>query len=145
VSSAASPGVFALDALPHRVPFVLVDRVTAFNGRRARFLKAVTRNDALLAGWPTLPPTLILEAMAQAAGVLVARAEHCTELLLLVGADDVRFRAPVRSGAQLVLEATLERARPPFYIVSVKALVGGEARAEGRLTLAREPAARSAA
>jgi len=127
------------------VPFVLVDRLTAFDGRTARLLKAVTRNDALLAGWPALPPTLILEAMAQAAGVLVAAVEQRTELLLLVAADDVSFHAPVQSGAQLVLEVTLERTRPPFYVVSARALVGEEVRAEGRLTLAREASPRPAA
>ena len=56
---AHSPMQLWLRQLPHRVPFVLIDRVTAFDGRRARFLKAVTRNDALLGGWPAIPPTLI--------------------------------------------------------------------------------------
>lgn len=133
-----------LHELPHRVPFVLVDRVTAFDGRTARFLKGVTRNDALLEGWPVMPPTLILEAMAQAAGILAVGAEHRSELLLLVAADDVSFHAPVRCGEQLALEVTLERVRPPFYVVSARALVGAEMRAEGRLTLAREPAQRPA-
>jgi 3-hydroxymyristoyl/3-hydroxydecanoyl-(acyl carrier protein) dehydratase len=144
MSEAHSPPQVWLRQLPHRVPFVLIDRVTAFDGRHARFLKAVTRNDALLGGWPTVPPTLILEAMAQAAGILVAGIEQRTELLLLVAADDVRFHAPVRSGAQLVLEVVLERTRSPFYMVSARALVGEQTRAEGRLTLAREPATRSA-
>jgi 3-hydroxymyristoyl/3-hydroxydecanoyl-(acyl carrier protein) dehydratase len=142
--AAHSPAELTLHKLPHRVPFVLIDRVTAFDGRSARFLKAVTRNDALLGGWPAIPPTLILEAMAQAAGMLVAGVERSTALLLLVAADDVHFHAPVRSGAQLVLEVVLERARPPFYVVSARALVGDETRAEGRLTLARESAARPA-
>jgi 3-hydroxymyristoyl/3-hydroxydecanoyl-(acyl carrier protein) dehydratase len=142
MSAAPSPTDLTLHKLPHRVPFVLIDRVLAYDGRSARFLKAVTRNDALLGGWPTIPPTLILEAMAQAAGVLVAGVEQSTALLLLVAADDVQFHAPVRSGAQLVLEVVLERTRSPFYVVGARALVGEEARAEGRLTLARESASR---
>jgi 3-hydroxymyristoyl/3-hydroxydecanoyl-(acyl carrier protein) dehydratase len=130
--------------LPHRVPFVLVDRVIDVGDGRARFVKAVTRNDALLGGWPVLPPSLLMEALAQAAGMLVASTVGRSDLLLLVAADGVGFGAPVRCGERLMLEVVLERARPPFYVVAGRALVGGDVRAEGRLTMARSPDVRRA-
>jgi 3-hydroxymyristoyl/3-hydroxydecanoyl-(acyl carrier protein) dehydratase len=121
---------------------VLVDRVIRVERDGARVLHAVTRNDALLRGHPTMPPTLIVEALAQAAGVLFASAEGTVAAGLLTAVDDFVFHGPVRTGEQLVLDVKLRRVHDPFFIVMGRALVGGEIRAEGKLTLSRGRAGR---
>ena len=125
--------------LPHRVPFLFVDRVISVEEDVMRLLRGVTRNDALLRGHATLPPTLIVEALAQAAGVLIASREPGVTAGSLTAVDDFVFRGTVRSGDRLVLEVKLRRVRGPFFVVRGRALVDGEVCAEGKLTLSSEP------
>jgi len=109
-----------LQHLPHRYPFLLIDRVTEFNaGESLVGIKNVTYNEPFFQGHfpqrPVMPGVLILEAMAQATGLLAFRtldrkAERET-LYFLVGMDKVRFKQPVEPGDQLVISARLRRTR----------------------------------
>jgi len=127
------------EVLPHAVPFLFVDRVISVEQDGARVLRGVTRNDALLRGHPTLPPTLIVEALAQAAGILILSCKRGVKAGLLTAVDDFVFRGAVRNGDRLILEVKLRRVHAPFFVVRGRALVGGEVRAEGKLTLSSEP------
>src|SRR5262245_7661310 len=100
--------------LPHRYPFLLVDRVVELvPGKRIVAIKNVTANEPFFVGHfpgaPVMPGVLIVEAMAQAAGVLVSygKTVEANEYSLFAGIDNVRFRAPVFPGdtLQLTLEA----------------------------------------
>jgi len=121
--------------LPHGVPFLLVDRLLSFDPPTARLLHLVTRNDALLEGFPTIPPPLLVEAMAQAAGVLITCMDERWTRGILVGIDEFVFHEPVGMGAALVLEVRMRRSHGAFHVVSGRALVGGTLHAEGTLRL----------
>lgn len=135
----AVEGTRLWELLPHEIPFLFVDRVISVERDGACVLRGVTRNDALLRGHPTLPPTLIVEALAQAAGILIASSEKGLAAGSLTAIDGFTFGAAVRNGDRLVLEVRLRKARSPFFIVTGRALVDGEVRAEGKLTLSSEP------
>ena len=107
-----------LKHLPHRYPFLLVDRVLeCIPGRSLVALKNVTINEPFFPGHfprrPVMPAVLILEAMAQATGILALRSLNrlpsATEMYYFVGVDNARFRHPVEPGDQLVLEIDLVR------------------------------------
>lgn len=106
-----------LDTLPHRYPFVMIDRVVEFVGDDALVaIKNVSINEPFFQGHfpgnPVMPGVLQLEAMAQAAGILMLRrgsAEGKTTLFM--SADKVKFRKPVRPGDQLILNAKLTKTR----------------------------------
>jgi len=106
-----------LDTLPHRYPFVMVDRVLEFKGEdQIVALKNVTINEPYFAGHfpgnPVMPGVLQLEAMAQAAGILMLRRASCEgKTAFFMSADKVKFRKPVRPGDQLVINAKLLKAR----------------------------------
>ncbi len=125
--------------LPHRYPFLLVDRVLEWGERRVRALKNVTHNEPFFAGHfperPIMPGVLILEGMAQTVGLLVSR-EQPGASGYLVGVDRARFRRPVQPGDQIVYEAELERGRAGFYRARVQASVNGAAVAEALLSVA---------
>lgn len=97
--------------LPHRYPFLLVDRIIEIEGtRRAVGVKNVTINEEFFQGHypgqPIMPGVLIIEAMAQLAGVLLSQElEHKGKVAVLLSMDKVKFRRPVIPGDQLVLEA----------------------------------------
>ena len=104
--------------LPHRYPFLLVDRVLeCIPGRSLVALKNVTINEPFFPGHfprrPVMPAVLILEAMAQATGILALRSLNrlpsATEMYYFVGVDNARFRHPVEPGDQLVMEIDLVR------------------------------------
>jgi 3-hydroxyacyl-[acyl-carrier-protein] dehydratase len=103
--------------LPQRFPFLLIDRIKAFEpGKRIVALKNVTVNEPYFPGHfphrPIMPGVLILEAMAQAAGVLVFRTRGGPpqdKTLYYVGIDGARFKKPVVPGDQLELEVHIER------------------------------------
>jgi 3-hydroxyacyl-[acyl-carrier-protein] dehydratase len=104
--------------LPHRFPFLMVDRVLEIKaGESIVALKNVSINEAHFAGhfpqYAVMPGVLVVEALAQAGGVLAwesARAEeHNVTILLLAGIEEVRFKRPVRPGDQLILKANLIR------------------------------------
>src|ERR1700757_3209391 len=96
--------------LPHRFPFLLVDRIVELEPERIVGIKNVTRNEPFFAGhfpdFPVMPGVLIVEAMAQAAGVLVLSTipERDQKLVLLVAIENARFRKPVVPGDTLRLE-----------------------------------------
>ena len=106
-----------LQHLPHRYPFLLIDRVTEFTaGESLTGYKNVTYNEPFFQGHfperPVMPGVLILEAMAQATGLLafrtVERGAKRESLYFLVGIDKARFKRPVEPGDQLILKANLK-------------------------------------
>jgi UDP-3-O-[3-hydroxymyristoyl] N-acetylglucosamine deacetylase/3-hydroxyacyl-[acyl-carrier-protein] dehydratase len=106
-----------LDVLPHRYPFVMIDRVVEFKGTSELVaIKNVTFNEPYFGGHfpgnPVMPGVLQLEAMAQAAGVLIVRHNDWTPRpAFFMSADKVKFRRPVRPGDQLVIRAKLTKVR----------------------------------
>jgi UDP-3-O-[3-hydroxymyristoyl] N-acetylglucosamine deacetylase / 3-hydroxyacyl-[acyl-carrier-protein] dehydratase len=106
-----------LDTLPHRYPFVMIDRVLEFKGEdQIVALKNVTFNEPYFSGHfpgnPVMPGVLQLEAMAQAAGILMLRRSgSASKAAFFMSADKVKFRKPVRPGDQLVITAKLLKAR----------------------------------
>ncbi len=106
-----------LDTLPHRYPFVMIDRVVEFVGSDALVaIKNVSINEPYFQGHfpgnPVMPGVLQLEAMAQAAGILMLRRGSAEgKATLFMSADKVKFRKPVRPGDQLILNAKLTKTR----------------------------------
>ena len=119
--------------LPPRYPFLLVDRVLeCIPGKTIRALKNVTYNEPFFEGHfpgrPLMPGVMIIEALAQAAGILAFVSagvvpNHETKFYF-VGIDKARFRKPVEPGDQLILTATLERALKGIWKFASTALVG---------------------
>ncbi|MDR0781625.1 MAG: 3-hydroxyacyl-ACP dehydratase FabZ [Pseudomonadales bacterium] len=121
--------------LPQRYPFLMVDRVVEIElGKRIKAYKNVSVNEGFFEGHfpqkPIMPGVMIIEAMAQAAGVLGFKSQEKLPrdgyLYYLVGADNVRFKRPVVPGDQLILEAELVLVRSSIYKFDCKALVDGE-------------------
>ncbi|NUQ44947.1 MAG: UDP-3-O-[3-hydroxymyristoyl] N-acetylglucosamine deacetylase [Phycisphaerae bacterium] len=116
--------------LPHRYPFLLVDRVLEIEGdRRAVGLKNVSINEEFFQGHypaqPIMPGVLIIEAMAQLAGLLLSqKLEHTGKVAVLLAMDGVKFRRPVIPGDQLILEARTLRVRSRTGHVQCSARVG---------------------
>jgi 3-hydroxyacyl-[acyl-carrier-protein] dehydratase len=134
-----------LKRLPHRYPFLLVDRVLALeSGKSIKALKNVTVNEPFFPGHfpgrPVMPGVLIIEALAQAAGILlfVTAAVYPTEnsRFFFVGIDKARFRRPVEPGDQLILNATLERTLKGIWKLSATAMVGDAEAASCEMMLA---------
>jgi 3-hydroxyacyl-[acyl-carrier-protein] dehydratase len=125
--------------LPHRYPFLLIDRVTAYEpGQRAEAIKNVTINEPFFQGHfptqPIMPGVLIVEAMAQLGGVLLMqRTPLGDKLALLTGIDRVRFRRQVVPGDQLVLTAEILKIHGNMGKVKVTARVNKEAVSDGEL------------
>jgi UDP-3-O-[3-hydroxymyristoyl] N-acetylglucosamine deacetylase/3-hydroxyacyl-[acyl-carrier-protein] dehydratase len=127
-----------LKVLPHRYPFLLVDRVIALDpGRRIVALKNVSYNEPFFQGhWPTrpiMPGVLIVEAMAQAAGVLIAQGAASGRQALLASLDGVKLRRPVVPGDQLRLEVDSLRSKGRVIQARSVARVGDRVVAEGRI------------
>jgi 3-hydroxyacyl-[acyl-carrier-protein] dehydratase len=131
--------------LPHRYPFLLVDRVLECRkGESIRAIKNVTVNEPFFPGHfphrPVMPGVMILEALAQAAGILafvtadVFPDEHSR--FFFVGIDKARFRRPVEPGDQLILEATLERNLKGIWKLATVATVGGAEAVSAEMMLA---------
>ena len=122
-----------LERLPHRYPFLLVDRVLELHpGKSIRALKNVTYNEPFFTGHfprrPVMPGVMILEALAQACGILSfvtggVIPGHATRLYF-VGIDEARFRKPVLPGDQLLLCAQLQRTMRGIWRYGTTALVG---------------------
>ncbi|MBX5463163.1 MAG: 3-hydroxyacyl-ACP dehydratase FabZ [Steroidobacteraceae bacterium] len=134
-----------LKQLPHRYPFLLVDRVLECEkGKHIRALKNVTYNEPFFPGHfphrPVMPGVLILEALAQTAGILafvtagVIPDENTR--IYFAGIDKARFRKPVEPGDQLILTAQLERAFKGIWKFSTAALVEGNEVAHAEMMVA---------
>jgi 3-hydroxyacyl-[acyl-carrier-protein] dehydratase len=130
-------------ALPHRYPFLLVDRILEISedGKRAVGLKSVSANEPLFQGHfpdlPIMPGVLIVEALAQCAGAsLLGSLDREGKLAMLAGVDGFRFRRPVVPGDQLRLEVALTRLRGPIGKVDAVASVDGQVAAAGEITFA---------
>jgi UDP-3-O-[3-hydroxymyristoyl] N-acetylglucosamine deacetylase/3-hydroxyacyl-[acyl-carrier-protein] dehydratase len=131
-----------LDMLPHRSPFLMIDRVTEFRGEDERTaIKNVTINEPFFQGhfpdFPVMPGVLIIEALAQTAALLTfseAKAENA--VYYFAGIDGARFKKPVLPGDQLIMTAILEREKAGIYKFQVKATVNDELAAEANITCA---------
>ena len=130
-----------MELLPHRYPFLLVDRVLAIEpGRSLSALKNVSINEPFFQGHfpnqPIMPGVLILEAMAQATGLLAFAhmgEERSSKLYMLVGIDKSRFRGQVVPGDQLRLDISLKRSMRGIGIYQCRALVDDEVVAEAEM------------
>src|SRR4026208_2266171 len=117
--------------LPHRYPMLLVDRILELEPERIVGIKNVTANEPFFAGhfpdFPVMPGVLILEAMAQTAGVLVLKSipDGESKLVLLVSVEYAKFRRPVVPGDQLRLELTMLKRKASVAKMSGKATVDG--------------------
>jgi 3-hydroxyacyl-[acyl-carrier-protein] dehydratase len=136
-----------LERLPHRYPFLLVDRVLELRpGESIRALKNVTYNEPFFPGHfpgrPVMPGVMILEALAQAAGILCFVTENVipnhTTRFYFVGIDKARFRKPVLPGDQLLLSAQLERSLRGIWRFSTVAQVGEQEVAHADIMAAPE-------
>ncbi len=132
-----------LDALPHRYPFVMLDRVVEFVGDDALVaIKNVSINEPYFQGHfpnnPVMPGVLQLEAMAQAAGILMLRRGSAEgKATLFMSADKVKFRKPVRPGDQLILNAKLTKTRGnKLASAEVTCTVDGQVVSSGELMFA---------
>jgi UDP-3-O-[3-hydroxymyristoyl] N-acetylglucosamine deacetylase / 3-hydroxyacyl-[acyl-carrier-protein] dehydratase len=127
-----------LKALPHRYPFLLIDRVIALEpGLRVVALKNVSYNEPFFPGhWPTrpiMPGVLIIEAMAQAAGVLIAQGTEKGREALLASLDGIKLRRPVVPGDQLRLEVDDLKTKGRAIQVRAVARVNDRVVAEGKI------------
>src|SRR5579863_663760 len=117
--------------LPHRYPFLLVDRIVELEPERIVGIKNVTADEPFFTGhfpnFPVMPGVLIVEAMAQTAGILVLRSipDRDSKLVFLVSVDYARFRKPVVPGDQLRLEMKMMRRKGTVVKMSGKATVDG--------------------
>jgi UDP-3-O-[3-hydroxymyristoyl] N-acetylglucosamine deacetylase/3-hydroxyacyl-[acyl-carrier-protein] dehydratase len=125
--------------LPHRYPMLLVDRVLEIDGdRRAVGVKNVSINEEFMQGHypgtPIMPGVLIVEAMAQMSGILLAnKLEHTGRLAVLLSMDKVKLRRPVTPGDQLILEAETIRVRSRTGHTKCRAYVGSHLAAEAEI------------
>ena len=136
-----------LERLPHRYPFLLVDRVLECRpGESIRALKNVTFNEPFFPGHfparPVMPGVMIIEALAQTAGILAfvtaGIIPNDTTRFYFVGIDKARFRKPVEPGDQLIMTAQLERSFKGIWRFSTVALVGEGEVAHAEMMVAPE-------
>lgn len=131
-----------LRKLPHRYPFLLVDRVIEFEkGVSIKALKNVTINEPFFNGHfpnrPVMPGVLMLEALAQTAALLSFESAGTEPgddtVVYFVGIDGARFKRPVEPGDQLILEASIDRVKGGIYKYKTRASVAGQTAVEAEL------------
>jgi UDP-3-O-[3-hydroxymyristoyl] N-acetylglucosamine deacetylase/3-hydroxyacyl-[acyl-carrier-protein] dehydratase len=127
--------------LPHRFPFLLVDRILAFEGENKIIgMKSVTINEPYFQGHfpghPVMPGVLQLEAMAQVASILMSKRTSLSGIGYFMSADEVKFRKPVHPGDTLIIEGELLRAKATIAKASCRCLVNGEVTSEAILMFA---------
>jgi len=129
-----------MERLPHRYPFLLIDRILDFEqGKTIRALKNVTVNEPQFTGHfpnhPVMPGVLLVEAMAQAGGMLAFQSveDDREYLVYFTGIDGVRFRKPVVPGDQVIFELKCLRRRGFLWKLQGEAFVDGNLVCEGTL------------
>ncbi|MGH9470453.1 MAG: 3-hydroxyacyl-ACP dehydratase FabZ [Terriglobia bacterium] len=132
-----------LEILPHRYPFLLVDRIISLEpGKRIVGLKNVTVNESFFQGHfpgaPVMPGVLIIESMAQVAGVLIYRdlPEKEKKLIYFTGIENAKFRRPVTPGDQVLVEMEMISRRNNFGKMAGRATVDGKLVAEATVMFA---------
>ena len=128
-----------LKLLPHRYPFLLVDRVLEISPRESiTALKNVTMNEPFFQGhfpdFPVMPGVLIIEALAQTAALLTFSEERAEDAIYyFAGIDGARFKRPVEPGDQLILEVSLDRHKSGIFKFNACAKVGEDIATEASL------------
>jgi 3-hydroxyacyl-[acyl-carrier-protein] dehydratase len=131
--------------LPHRYPFLLVDRITEFEAdKRIVGIKNISSNERYLNqssdGRPVLPPTILTEAIAQVGAIMIlAKPENRGRTPFFAGIERVRYRRPVHPGDVVVIEAVVRRLRSRMGILHGIARVDGRVVVEGTMTFALGP------
>lgn len=135
--------------LPHRFPFLLVDRVLEYEvGKHIVALKNVTYNEPFFIGHfprhPVMPGVLVIEALAQAAAILAFKTAGIRpsdgNIVYFAGIDEARFKRPIVPGDQIHLHAALERHLRGVWKFSTRAMVGEQLAAEALLMCTMRPA-----
>jgi len=129
--------------LPHRYPFLLVDRVLEVQkGKYCKALKNISGNEEVFQGhFPgqaVLPGVMIIEALAQTAGIVIHSGKEdssSSEIVFFAGIDKAKFRIPVVPGDQLVLETSLISQRRNFWVFEGKASVEDKLAAQAEIKL----------
>jgi len=128
--------------LPHRYPFLLVDRITEFEvDKRIVGVKNVSYNEKYLSygaeGQPVMPPTILTEAIAQVGAIMIlAKPENRGRLPFFAGIERVRYRRPVRPGDVVIIEAEVLRLRSRMGRLKGTARVDGKIAVQGTMTFA---------
>ena len=133
--------------LPHRYPFLLVDRVLEVQkGKYCKALKNISGNEEVFQGhFPSqavLPGVMIIEALAQTAGIVIHSGKDdasSSEIVFFAGIDKAKFRIPVVPGDQLVLETSLINLRRNFWVFEGKASVEDKLVAQAEIKLMLQP------
>ena len=133
--------------LPHRYPFLLVDRVLEVKkGEYCKAIKNISGNEEIFQGhFPNqavLPGVMIIEAMAQTAGIVIHSCKEENEpreIIFFAGIDKAKFRIPVVPGDQIVLETSLKNQRRNFWVFEGEAKVDNKLAAQAEIKLMLQP------
>jgi 3-hydroxyacyl-[acyl-carrier-protein] dehydratase len=129
--------------LPHRYPFLLVDRIVSLEpGRRIVGIKQVSLGEPYLAPGrvPVVPPTIMVEAVAQVGAVLVlALPEHRDKIAVVLGMERIRSRKPVHAGDTMEIEVTVQKLKASMGRMAGAVRVNGRLMASGVVTFALVP------